>query len=269
MNGELRERLEAKSEQLDIPLIGIAPAERWGEEPMHPWVPEQFRPLSIWPEVRSVVVIGLPVDLPVVETAPSIYYHEMYKTVNALLDQSAYRLARFLDRSGHPSIYIPRDGYGSLTVLKKDPFAFFSHRHAAYLAGLGSFGVNNMLLTPAYGPRVRFTSIFTTAELPADSIMEEDLCTRCMRCSRLCPAEALDRKGYPEGITRKDACIAYNEKLSGRHVSPCGWCIRVCPVGEDRERFERTSPQMYEREDVRPELHRAWEHVRSHGSEQD
>ena len=54
-----------------------------------------------------MVVIGLPVDLPIVETAPSIYYHELYKTVNTLLDQSAYRLARFLDRNGHPSIYIP------------------------------------------------------------------------------------------------------------------------------------------------------------------
>lgn len=268
MSDDLRGRLKAKCEAMDVPLMGIAPAQRWNDEPFSPWVPEEFRPLSIWPEVRSVVVIGLPVDLPIVETAPSIYYHELYKTVNALLDQSAYRLARFLDRHGHPSIYIPRDGYGSLSVLRSDPFAFFSHRHAAYLAGLGTFGVSNMLLTPDYGPRVRFTSVFTTAELPADDVMTGDLCTRCMRCSRLCPAGALDRKGYPEGLTKKEACTEYNASLARRHASPCGWCIRVCPIGRDRERFERTEPRLYEGEDVRPELHRAWKHVRAHGSEQ-
>ncbi len=268
MSGDLRERLGAKCEMMDIPLMGVAPAERWDEAPFSPWVPEDFRPRSIWPEVRSVVVIGLPVDLPIVETAPSIYYHELYKTVNTLLDQSAYRLARFLDRNGHPSIYIPRDGYGSLSVLKSDPFAFFSHRHAAYLAGLGNFGVNNMLLTPSYGPRVRFTSIFTTAELPADEIMRGGLCTGCMRCSRSCPAGAIDDADYPEGLTDKDACTSYNASLAKRHASPCGWCIRVCPIGQDRERFDRGQAGLYERDEVRPELHRAWKHVRSHGSEQ-
>ena len=153
-------------------------------------------------------------------------------------------------------------------VLRSDPFAFFSHRHAAYLAGLGTFGVNNMVLTPEYGPRVRFTSVFTTAELRADDVMAEDLCTRCMRCSRLCPAQALDRRDYPEGLTRKDACTEHNASLARKHASPCGWCIRVCPIGQDRQRFQRTEAGLYEREDVRPELHRSWRHVRSHGSEQ-
>jgi epoxyqueuosine reductase QueG len=64
---------------------------------------------------------------------------------------------------GYGSIYLPRDAYGDINILIDKPFAFFSHKHSAYLAGRGSFGHNNVLLTPEYGPRVRFTPIFTTA----------------------------------------------------------------------------------------------------------
>ena len=71
----------------------------------------------------------------------------------------------------HPSSF-PGDGYFGIKALLKNPVAFFSHRHAAFLAGLGNFGVNNMLLTPEYGPRVRFGSVFTSAELAARSAPE-------------------------------------------------------------------------------------------------
>jgi epoxyqueuosine reductase QueG len=56
-----------------------------------------------------------------------------------------------------------------------------------------------MLLTPEFGPRVRFGSIFTAAELPSDPLLDLDLCTRCMRCVRMCPAAALNEQDYPAG----------------------------------------------------------------------
>ena len=77
--------------------------------------------------------------------------------------------------------------------------AFFSHKHAAYLAGLGSFGANNVLLTEEYGPRVRFTSIFTTAQIEGDPISGIDLCTHCNRCVKQCPVNAI-----PDKVELKD-----------------------------------------------------------------
>jgi len=214
---------------------------------------------------ESVIVIGLPISLPVLETSPSIYYRELYRTVNSLLDQYTYRLANFLNERGHPSVFVPRDGYASTKSLLKNPAAFFSHRHAAFLAGLGNFGVNNMLLTPEYGPRVRFGSVFTAAELPPDPIQEEELCTRCMRCVRMCPAKALDREDYPEGLTDKNACTTYSAELSRKGISPCGVCIKVCPVGKDREHYGRKDASIYTARMRFPEHHRAWDHVRSYG----
>lgn len=265
MSLQLKEALLEKCEWLDIPMVGIANVERWNDPPFQPWVPEEFYPQSIYQKARSVIVIGLPITLPVLETSPSIYYRELYQTVNSLLDQHTYRLANFLSDRGYPSMFVPRDGYGSVKVLLKNPIAFFSHRHAALLAGLGTFGTNNMLLTPKYGPRVRFGSILTAARLPPDPMLKEQLCIRCMRCVDMCPSRALRTGDYPEKLTDKKACASYSAELNERYISPCGICIKVCPVGEDRRLFESEDASIYSDSKGFEEQHAAWNHVRAYG----
>jgi len=265
MTRKLKTALKEWCRREGIPVIGMAETSRWEKPPFTPWVPEPFYPHSIYPEARSVIVIGLPVHLPVIETTPSIYYHELYQTLNRLLDERTYQIAEWLNQEGHPSVFVPRDGYGSIEVLLKNPVAFFSHRHAAYLSGLGTFGVNNMILTPGYGPRIRFGTVFTSAVLPADPIMEEDLCIRCMRWVMMCPSRALPGETYPEGITKKGACTQYSAGLFRRSISPCGICIKVCPVGADRAAFGRKDPDIYEKGNTPRELAQAWDHVRAYG----
>ena len=262
----LQHRIVNKCAELDVPIVGFAPAERWNEPTYNDLVPEAFRPRAIYPETNTVIVIGIPVNLPVLETSPSIFYHELYKTVNTLLDLSSYRISMMLNRLGYPSISLPRDGYGSVSILKEKPVAFFSHRHAAYLAGLGNFGVNNMILTPQYGPRVRFTSIFTRADISGTDIMQAPLCTHCMRCVSICPVNALQEEDYPAGRTDKKTCATRSEELSKHYTSPCGFCIKVCPVGEDRKLYNREQTGIYEESNPEySDYHKSWDHVRSYG----
>ena len=269
MTDDARDLVMRKCAGLDIPLVGFAPADRWDEPLFEPWVPEAFRPRAIFPETKTVIVIGLPVSLPVLESAPSIWYHELYRTVNILLDQGGYRIAAALTAESHPSVWIPRDGYGSISVLVEKPVAFFSHRHAAFLAGLGNFGTNNMLLTPEFGPRVRFTSILTTAEIEPDPLLEKPLCIRCQRCVEACPVHALNGEEYPAGLTDKKTCAIRSAALVKRFIAPCGICIKVCPVGEDRTRFGHGDAGMYDEDNAGfDRYHRAWEHVRSYGGKE-
>ncbi len=266
MSRTIRLRVHDLCAELGVPLVGFAPAGRWDEPLFEPWVPEPFRPRAIFPETNTVIVIGLPVSLPVLESAPSIWYHELYRTVNTLLDQTGYRIAAALTAEGYPSVWIPRDGYGSVSVLLERPVAFFSHRHAALLAGLGNFGTNNMLLTPEFGPRVRFASILTAAEIEPDPVQEKSLCIRCQRCVDACPVHALEDGEYPVALTEKKTCAIRSEALSKRFISPCGICIKVCPVGKDRTRFGRKDADRYdENNDEFDQYHRAWRHIRSYG----
>ena len=76
-----------------------------------------------------------------------------------------------------------------------------------------------------------------------------------MECVTACPAGALDGRDYPEGLTDKAACARNSADLARRHISPCGICIQVCPVGEDRRH--------YGGEDSRHR--RAREHVQKYG----
>jgi len=267
MSLPLQVHISNKCKDLDIPVVGFAAADQWDTPLFDPWVPPRFRPRSIYPQTNSVIVLGAPVPLPSLETSPSIFYHELYKTINSHLDLAAYRVALMLEDLGFPSISLPRDGYGSITVLKEQPVAFFSHRHAAFLAGLGTFGVNNMILTPGYGPRIRFTSVFTTALLPPGEVMKEPLCTRCMQCVSICPVNALERGDYPGSLTDKTTCVSRSEDLYRHHTSPCGLCIKVCPVGKDRERYGHNDLSMYnEKEPLYQRYHEGWNHVRSYGS---
>ena len=265
MNERLKKTLLNRCREMEIPIVGIADIGRWVDPPFHPWMPEEFFPQAIYPEARSVIVIGLPIPLPVLETSPSIWYRELYNTVNTLLDQYTYRLAGFLTREGYPSVPVPRDGYGSIEVLLENPVAFFSHRHAAFLAGLGNFGMNNMILTPEYGPRVRFGSVLSAAELPPDPLMEDPLCIRCMRCVHLCPSTALAEEDYPAGTTDKHACASWSAALHKRYISPCGICIKVCPIGDDRKQFSREDVSIYADTEKNPVLLSGWDHVRKYG----
>ncbi|MDR0791249.1 MAG: epoxyqueuosine reductase, partial [Methanomassiliicoccaceae archaeon] len=210
----LTEHIKKIAYSLGITDIGVAGAEAWNADHMvRDIIPECEHPASLMKGSRSVVVIGIPVSRTILATAPSPYYSEHYRTINIMLDQAAQRIAMELNICGHPAMFVSRDGYQGIEGLRKDPSSFFSHRHSAYLAGMGTFGVSGMLITPKNGPRMRFTSVITTAELDHGGPLKEQLCTRCMRCRKGCPEGAVTSGMYPSGITDKQRCVEYSSKL--------------------------------------------------------
>lgn len=251
-------------------LVGFAPVERWKEfNEIHP----SYYPDNIWPEVNTVIVLGVPILLPILETTPSINYVEQYDTSNVLLDQIAYRLAVYLNDQGHASIFLPRDGYGNIEILINKPVAAFSHVYAGKYAGLGRIGYNNTLLTKEYGPRVRYVSVFTKLGLPGDPVIEKELCSGCHVCQKLCPSQAFTTREN-EVIAQMDkvACARYHADLKNESRYPCGICIKVCHVGKDRQLYNSTSSKLYlEEKDAiqkKPDdpRYRGWVHCRTHGS---
>ncbi|MDL2261074.1 4Fe-4S dicluster domain-containing protein [Methanimicrococcus sp. OttesenSCG-928-J09] len=276
-----------KQEKSEIPVFGFADAASWENENDFS-VPSEFFPTSLFPETKTVIVIGVPVLLPIIETTPSVYYNEHYKTLNAHLDAEALKLSFFLNAQNLFAVPISRDGYAGMETILKNPTAAFSHKHAAYHAGLGTFGRTNTLLTPDYGPRIRFTSIFTSASadelgVPEEvlekrqKIKKENICINCTACARFCPAGAISSnksESYPAEKMDKMKCINHTLTLAAKGTAPCGICIKVCPVGADRKHFNRKNIGIYnenkaetpENELKNEKLIRSWAHIRKYGT---
>jgi epoxyqueuosine reductase QueG len=124
-----------------------------------------------------------------------------------------------------------------MQMTKNSGFGPFSQRHAAVLSGLAEFGLNNVAVTPQYGPRIRFNSVITEAPLEPNSLLKEKVCLGegCRICVGECIPEAIsllpdiDSEAFwlsPPARTDVSRCR--------ENRAPCycyGKCIRVCPVG--------------------------------------
>jgi len=251
-------------------MVGFAPAERWDE---FGEVPPDFRPKALFPQTRTVIVMGMSMPLPVVETTPSALHKELYDITNRQLDDLALELTRYLNRMGHASFPFTRDTYTSMRALRENNLAAFGHVPAAKYAGLGTIGMNQCILTPEFGPRVRFVSVFTDAEIPADPMQPKELCIKCGLCASLCPKKAIKpRDDRVIGDYDKTACLEMHEELVKQRCSPCGICTKVCPIGKDRLLYKSKGIRkkyMKERETLagNPEApeYKTWQHVRKYG----
>jgi len=256
---------------LGAEIVGFASPATWDEVDE---VPADFRPRSLFPLTETVIVMGIAIPLPIIETTPSAWYMEAYNTANRQLDDMAYRVTRHLNSKGHPSVFFPRDGYGSIEILVQRPLAAFSHRAAAVYAGLGTVGLCHSVLTPQAGPRMRFVSVLTSLLLAAGRPRDKDLCIKCLACAQCCPVDALKPRDdrivadYDVVICAKQA-----QYLTRKRRYPCGICIKVCPIGEDRRLYRsrgylpkyRRESELLESDPDNP-AYRSWTHVRKYGS---
>lgn len=119
----------------------------------------------------------------------------------------------------------------------------------AVKAGLGEYARNQLVVTPEFGPRLRFSKIFTNLPLAHDAprrLGVAAFCDICDRCAAACPAKALpfgppetteDRsaiRGVRKWTSDAVACFRYWAKLS----TDCAICMRVCPFNRDFRRRE-------------------------------
>ncbi len=188
-------------------------------------------PDALWPEVRSVVMLGMnygPDEDPLAvlakrdHAAISVYakgddYHELTKA--RLKD-----VARWLVHNAGGDVKVFVD---TAAVMEKP---------LAASAGLGWQGKHTNLVSRDFGSWLFLGSIFTTLDLPADARVE-DSCGTCSACLDVCPTAA-----FPEPY-RLDArrCISYLtiehkgpiprelRPLMGNRIYGCDDCLSVCP----------------------------------------
>jgi epoxyqueuosine reductase QueG len=209
-------------------LVGVAPVERLKD------APKGHRPQDILPEAKSIIVVGRRILDSIMEQLGNhplmkmIWHHHMYSHLNALNSVLCYEIALVLEKRGYWAVPIQP----TVPYVKDKFLGVSSHRHAAVAAGLGVFGMNNLVLTPQFGPRIRWDQVITSAHLEPHPLLKKNLCRECLACRKNCPVQAWDA----EGKFNKAACAFHMEWDRKTQVcyEPCGLCIKVCPIGRNR-----------------------------------
>jgi epoxyqueuosine reductase len=111
------------------------------------------------------------------------------------LDRIAFDVSRYLDDSGYKAVSIPAFLPVEMSTARRGLIGDVSLRHAAEEAGLGRIGINRLLLTKEFGPRVRIAGIVTDAPLKIDSRLQEEVCNKCGACIKACPTGAISEDG--------------------------------------------------------------------------
>ncbi|SDP77678.1 epoxyqueuosine reductase [Desulforhopalus singaporensis] len=183
---------------------------------------------------RSVVSFFLPFAKSVTssnikERLSSPRWAASYIETNELIRQLSLHLAKVFGDGGEEVATIP----ATHNWIKEKLISNWSHRHVAFVTGLGRFGLNNMLITDS-GCCGRLGSLITSAVIEPDVRPEQESCLyrydgSCKKCVDKCVNKAL----FPDSFDRfrcYDQCLENAEKhKSVGYADVCGKCLTVVP----------------------------------------
>jgi epoxyqueuosine reductase len=114
-------------------------------------------------------------------------------------------------------------------------------KDAAVLAGLGTIGANNLLITPEFGPRVRLRALLLDVELAPSGPIDFAPCDGCGRpCRQSCPRQAFASGTYARSRCRQQMDEDESNPVAGKdgetgipvsYVKYCRACELACVIG--------------------------------------
>jgi epoxyqueuosine reductase len=215
------------------PLVGFASA----KDPRFPELrrvvdPAHSMPDELLPGAQSVLSFFLPFAEWIVE-ANAQHRHKVarewavaYLETNALIRRTAEQLVEQLSQYGIRAFSEPPTHTYDPTTL----VARWSHKSVAVIAGLGSFGLHQMVITDS-GCAGRFGSLVTDVELEIVPPPVKQRCLyfhdgSCRECVDRCPVSALtiDRPIDKQLCNRRLLSAVREDEPSGL-ADVCGKCV--------------------------------------------
>ena len=188
-------------------------------------------PRALWPEARSVILLGL-------------NYGRGGDPLAVLAERSRGAISTYAQGADYHDVLKAklRPLAARVAALTQSEVKLFvdtapvMEKPLAARAGLGWQGKHTNLVSRTFGSWLFLGSIFTTAEIEPDP-PEQDHCGACRRCLDVCPTRALTA---PYQIDAR-ACISYLTIEQKGHIAPryreamgnrifgCDDCLAVCP----------------------------------------
>lgn len=152
-----------------------------------------------------------------------------YVETNVLIGRLSQHLIDFLGEAGAATVGIP----ATHNWIEDKLISNWSHRHVAFIAGLGRFGQNNMLITDK-GCSGRIGSLITTMKIAPDSRPETEACLfkydgSCKKCVRKCVNEALKEDDFDRFKCYAQLLENVEEHKNIGYADVCGKCLAAVP----------------------------------------
>lgn len=191
------------------PLVGFADANHPDFPKLRKLVhPEHEMPWEVLRGAKTVIAYFVPFTEKIArgnagEGLASPDWALCYEQTNAMFPRLNERVISFLKENGCRAA-VSKEA----SVFDREKITSrWSQRHIAYLAGLGTFGLNNMLITDM-GCCGRLGTVVTDLDCESDRPIGEEYCLYkrkgvCMACVQRCPTGALTAQGF-----RRDVCFA-------------------------------------------------------------
>lgn len=151
--------------------------------------------LNIFPQTRSLISFVVALNRHAVQTRnkPIINYEAKWGLDR--LNDISFKIVRYLNDKGAASL-------STVPAFPMDMTKWagkiwdISHKPIAVAAGLGTVGINRLVLHPKYGAFIILGTILTNMDFrDFDKPLEKDVCIRCFECVRNCPVQALSKDG--------------------------------------------------------------------------
>lgn len=190
--------------------------------------PEGFHPTDILSSSKVLILFAKEIPSFVFELDSKVKSFTLYQLIDQM-DTIAYTLSGELCREGHESVPVPT--FFPVRVHGGKLKGLLSLKHCAAAAGMGSLGLNTLLITKGFGNRLCLSGVVSAAPLDCSNHQNEtELCLNCRKCIDTCPTKAITDDGVE--MTR---CVNFRNPVPKLMWPFLGMALKMKPAAKLNE----------------------------------
>ncbi len=201
----MRNKIIECAKKYDADIVGFASAARFSKDD------EIFK---VFPETKTVIGLGFRVLRGIYRTVEEGTTYYQYTTMGVenleetVMPLALINVSNLVEEEGFEAIPQRRNQLIMNEENSTNPEVDYTdvvrgikaeHQidflNCAVQCGLGERSMINSLLTPEYGPFIRYCFILTDAKIEETPLCDANLCDKCGECIKACPGKAINDEG--------------------------------------------------------------------------